>query len=99
MPSLSAPFHAANHEVIECRDRIGFRPEPHSACHQARVVVIQVSLAVEPSLDVIGAGCLPMGALFQSSFSDTVFQSASFTNVTSATGWPSFSSGVTLTTR
>src|SRR5262249_3599877 len=35
----------------------------------------------------------------QSSFSDTVFHSFPFTRVTSATGWPSFISGKTLTTR
>src|SRR5215831_5037564 len=56
MPSPSAPFHTANHEGIECRDRIGFRPEPHSACGEARVVMVQVLLAIEPSLDVIADG-------------------------------------------
>src|SRR5215475_8922385 len=53
MPSPSTLFHAANHEVIECRDRIGLRPEPHSTCREARVVVVQVELAVEPGLNVI----------------------------------------------
>src|SRR5262249_58150385 len=35
----------------------------------------------------------------QSSFSDTVFHSEPFTSVTSATGWPSFRAGMTLTAR
>src|SRR5206468_3140432 len=152
---LRASRHATNRQVIECRDRIGLRPQPHATGLETRVTMVEIELAVEPRLHVIAqrddpdglplrrlcrrrvspherqceaerhrrhptyvphgprvshdvppvsrrflrAPCAWMRSSPQSSFSDTVFQSVPFTSVTSATGWPSFSAGKTLTTR
>src|SRR2546422_11746987 len=50
---LRASRHTANRQVIECRDRIGLRPQPHATGLETRVTMIEMELAVEPRLHVI----------------------------------------------
>src|SRR5437870_7908011 len=50
---LRASRHATNRQVIECRDRIGLRPQPHATGLETRVTMVEIELAVEPRLHVI----------------------------------------------
>src|SRR6266849_6833594 len=50
---LPASRHTANRQVIECRDRIGLRPQPHATGPETRVTMVEIELAVEPCLHVI----------------------------------------------
>src|SRR5436309_14917227 len=50
---LRASRHTANRQVIECRDRIGLRPQPHATGLETRVTLVEMELAVEPRLRVI----------------------------------------------
>src|SRR2546425_13344522 len=50
---LRASRHTANRQVIECRDRIGLRPQPHATGLETRVTMVEMELAVEPRLHVI----------------------------------------------
>src|SRR6266542_6068263 len=50
---LPASCHATDGEVVEGRDGVGLRPQPHATGPEARVAVIQVQGAVEPGLDTI----------------------------------------------
>src|SRR5207249_9078472 len=50
---LRASRHTANRQVIECRDRIGLRPQPHATGLETRVTMIEMELAVEPRLYMI----------------------------------------------
>src|SRR5215831_16869974 len=51
--SLPTSHHAANHQGVERGDRVGFRPETHSARLETRVMVVEIELPVEPRLQVI----------------------------------------------
>src|SRR5262245_35787781 len=44
---------AAYHEVVECRGRIGLRPQAYAARSKAPVAGIEEERAVEPALDVV----------------------------------------------
>src|SRR6266571_4130907 len=49
----SARSDATDREVIERRDRIGFRPQANPTGPESGVPVIEEQLAVEPALDVV----------------------------------------------
>src|SRR5438046_1138816 len=56
MAWLPASRHTANRQGIECRDRIGLRPQPHATCVEARVAVVEIELAMEPCPHAIAHG-------------------------------------------
>src|SRR2546425_1799970 len=58
---LRASRHTANRQVIECRDRIGLRPQPHATGLETRVTMVEMELAVEPRLHVIAHPAAPAG--------------------------------------
>jgi len=50
---FSSSSDSANHEVIECRDRVRLRPEADLPRAKAGVTLIQQELAVEGRVDMI----------------------------------------------
>src|SRR5438552_17070731 len=54
--ALAASNNATNGEVIEGRNRIGFRPQSYATGPEPRIAVVEVQLAVEPCLPVIACG-------------------------------------------
>src|SRR2546421_9263390 len=55
-PLSAACWLPADRHVVEGRDRIGLRPQPHAARGESRVVMVQMQRAVEPRLDVVAHG-------------------------------------------
>src|SRR5262249_285947 len=52
----SAAINGSNNQIIECRDRVRFRPKPNAARHKTAVTMINKKLLVQPALDVITFG-------------------------------------------
>src|SRR5678815_3066001 len=55
-PWSTGPRYTANRQVIEGRDRIGLRPQPHPTGLEPRVAVVEIQLAVEPRLYMVTEG-------------------------------------------